>query len=947
MSASLNATKATAGKRAKRHDRDKYYRLAKEQGYRSRAAFKLLQINKKYKFLSKAKTVIDLCAAPGGWTQVARNSLPSTGTVIALDILPIRPIPNVITHVADITTGKGQSLIRQSMSGSLADVVLCDGAPNVGGAFEKDSYLQNEIVLHSLKCACQHLMQNGTFVTKVYRSADYTSLVWVLKQLFGDVEAVKPASSRQQSAEIFLVCLGFKKPKVIDERFFQPKHVFSQISSDKKAISVFDKDYTKHRRQREGYSEDLDATMRVMKPITEFIDTESPIEMLSESNGFKFDTEADKSIEATMTDDIRESCDDLKLLGKSEFKSLLQWRERFKKMRKEEEEGSDDDEVKEKKPKRVLTEEEREEEIMEEIREMKEKRIRKKKREKKKEREASAKLRRRKVMGMESNAQLEEEQEGIFSLDGVGSKVAHVGDVNLDNVPAEAIDYDGSDSDKGPEGGDGSDSDSDSDKMEDEMDAAYELFLSKTKNAEAKAGTRRAKRKKKEERRRLEEQAGEDVEQMAMGGEQQRYLELLSKGQGRDSDDDSGSSSDDGFFDEPEEGGVKGMKTTRKKSKGLLVDLEGEDADEVKARNFFADSIFEDEEEEVMEGGGAEMGESSSEEEREQEPRRKKQKKAAADKDDDDMDEDEEEGPITGEDVVASMPKTDKQKRHEKRLAANQRLERRDARRAKQKGEDKLEIVNQQEDDDDDLKELDEKTRARVSEARRLIKAGMGGGGGKDDKGGLEIAPKIEAIDDRTYGSDEEDYDSDDHARTLALGTMMLRKSKAKQLVDASYNRFSWNDPKDLPDWFQDDESRHYRPQLPLPPALVQKMKDRFMTMAAKPIAKVAEARARKSKRANLALKAAKKKAEQVAQSSEMSETQKLKAISKAMKGRQGGEGSGKTYVVAKKNGGKQGGKGVKLVDKRLKSDKRGMDRAKKKGKKGGLTGGKRRRHHS
>jgi len=945
MSSSLAATKATAGKRAKRHDRDKYYRLAKEQGYRSRAAFKLLQINKKYKFLSKAKTVIDLCAAPGGWTQVARNSLPSTGTVIALDILPIRPIPNVITHVADITTGKGQSLIRQSMSGSLADVVLCDGAPNVGGAFEKDSYLQNEIVLHSLKCACQHLMQNGTFVTKVYRSADYTSLIWVLKQLFGDVEAVKPASSRQQSAEIFLVCLGFKKPKVLDERFFQPKHVFSQISSDKKAISVFDKDYTKHRRQREGYSEDLDATMRVMKPISEFIDTESPIEMLSESNGFTFDTEADKSIEATMPDVIRESCDDLKLLGKSEFKSLIQWREKLKKMRKEEEEDRDDEPT-QKKPKRVLTEEEREEEIMEEIRAMKEKRIRKKKREKKKEREASAKLRRRKVMGMESNAQLEEEQEGIFSLDGVGSKVAHVGDVNLDNVPAEAIEYDDKSSESERE--ENNNSDSDDSEMGDELDAAYELFLSKTKNAEAKSGTRRAKRKKKEERRRLEEQVGDDAQQMAEGGEHQRYLEMLSKGgQANDSDDDSGSSSDDGFFDEPVH---PGKKTTRKKSKGLIVDLEGEDADEVKARNFFADPIFgDDDRDSDSDGNGDERGgdmmdegdsgDSASSDEETRKPRKKQKKTNNPSSDSEDSSSSS--GPITADDILASMPKTDKQKRHEKRIAASERLERRDARRAKQKGEEKLEIVDQE---DDDLKELDEKTRARVSEARRLIKAGMGGDA-KDDKGGLEIAPKIAVIDDRTYGSDQEDYDSDDHARTLALGTMMLRKSKAKQLVDASYNRFSWNDPKDLPDWFQDDESRHYRPQLPLPPALVQKMKDRFMTMAAKPIAKVAEARARKSKRANLALKAAKKKAEAVAQSSEMSETQKLKAITKAMKGK-GNEGSGKTYVVAQKGKSKQGGKGIKLVDKRLKSDKRGMDRKGKK-KKGGLTGGKRMRHHS
>lgn len=89
----------------------------------------------------------------------------------------------------------------------------------------------------------------------------------------------------------------------------------------------------------------------------------------------------------------------------------------------------------------------------------------------------------------------------------------------------------------------------------------------------------------------------------------------------------------------------------------------------------------------------------------------------------------------------------------------------------------------------------------------------------------------------------------------------MLRKHRAKDLVDAAYNRFSWNDDSDLPDWFVDDEKRHYRPQVPLPPALVEQMKSKFMSLATKPIKKVAEARARKRKRATQRLANAKKKA--------------------------------------------------------------------------------------
>ena len=107
----------------------------------------------------------------------------------------------------------------------------------------------------------------------------------------------------------------------------------------------------------------------------------------------------------------------------------------------------------------------------------------------------------------------------------------------------------------------------------------------------------------------------------------------------------------------------------------------------------------------------------------------------------------------------------------------------------------------------------------------------------------------------------QEPYDDDDRARQLALGTMMLRKHRAKDMVDAAYNRFSWNDDADLPDWFVDDEKRHHRPQVPLPPALVEQMKNKFMSLATKPIKKVAEARARKRKRATQRLANAKKKA--------------------------------------------------------------------------------------
>ena len=307
------------------------------------------------------------------------------------------------------------------------------------------------------------------------------------------------------------------------------------------------------------------------------------------------------------------------------------------------------------------------------------------------------------------------------------------------------------------------------------------------------------------------------------------------------------------------------------------------------------------------------------------------------------------------------MPKTDKQKRHEKRLKAIAREERRQTRQAKKLGEQEGEFALVPAEDVGDEEEemeaiskmegLSEEKKQKLLQARKLIKAGMGAVGGEDaDDKGFEVVEAdrpLPVMDTRKYDSDHEEYDSDDYAKTMALGTMMLRKSKAKALVDASYNRYAWNDPDDLPEWFVDDESRHYRPQLPIPPALLQKMKEKMVALSTRPIAKVAEARARKSRKAKLKLTAAKKKAQALAGSSEMSEAMKLKQISKALRSADGKKG-GKEYIVAKK--GRKGVKGAVMVDKRMKNDKRAMERTTKKkktGKKGGLTGGKRRRHHS
>jgi len=1048
--------------------------LAKEQGFRSRAAFKLAQINRKFSLLQNARTVLDLCAAPGGWTQVCSRALPpdSSTTIVAVDILPMRAMKNVITLVGDITTEKCKAAIRSEMQGAGADVVLCDGAPNVGASYDRDAYEQNELALHALKCAAEHLKKDGAFVTKLYRSQDYSAYLWVAKQFFRSVQAVKPSASRSQSAEIFLVCENYIAPDKIDPRMFDPKCVFEQVdgqaagggdksqTGEKAAkVNIFHKEFGKRVRSRNGYDmSSLDASMRKIGSAAAFLEGGSdndPIQMLSDCTGLAFFCPVCKDAPKTSepqcncrsylehrltTGEVKMCLSDLKVLNKADFKGLLIWREKMRSERKAAAaaaaedgdsiaSGSGDEGGGE------MDSDAEDEQVQSEIQQLRLKKVREQKRRKKKERELAAKRRRRAAYGMDLNAIDVPDNDKIFSL----ATITNAGDleaareVDLEKVTEDqlAIGEDGVDSDDGEaglkiKGTSKDDSDDENEKnysLEEELDAAYNRYLSNTNDGMAKSGTKMAKRTKKLQRQKALEEAREDVEMVGAGkndaagvsGDAKAYAELLGGGK-RDSDD----SDDSDDYDSEEDGNVVRDGSDKKK---VVGDDDGEEEDDsveeaedkpknnklskakpskkaveeeepssnplifkladdpasVKTSRWFSNPLFdsiegaamsasfaadraatndEADDDDAVEADGVQNMDSDDEDER---PAKKRKKQPRRSKKDDD---DKEDAHVDAEDIIASMPKTDKQKRHEKRLKSIERMERRNARREREAGmEGGFKVAPVEDDDDMSLdgagggkkskKAMSEKEKKKQSEARALIKAGIGnatqggGGGGKDDS--FEVVPTaLPVMDSRKYDSENEDYDSDDHAKTLALGTMILRKSKEKAMVDASYNRYAWNDPADLPDWFVDDENRHYRPQLPIPPELVEKMKAKYFHLATKPIAKVAEARARKSKMAKSKLAAAKRKAEAVANSNEMSEAMKLKAISKAMRGKEASR-PGKTYVVSKKGGGSKGGKGIKLVDRREKSDKRAMERIgkkKKHGKKGGLTGSKRRRQH-
>jgi 23S rRNA (uridine2552-2'-O)-methyltransferase len=187
--------------------KDQFRRLAKEQGYRSRSAFKLKQINESYKILNRGHCVVDIGCAPGGWIQIALAEVGPKGKVIGIDIKKIEPLPEAFVIQGSIEDeGIINSILK--ISNSHVDVVLSDLSPNVSGNWDLDHARQIDLTRTALKFSNKILKKGGNAVLKVFQGDMLNELIVELKKEFKKVIRTKPNASRQVSSEIYLICIG-------------------------------------------------------------------------------------------------------------------------------------------------------------------------------------------------------------------------------------------------------------------------------------------------------------------------------------------------------------------------------------------------------------------------------------------------------------------------------------------------------------------------------------------------------------------------------------------------------------------------------------------------------------------------------------------------------------------------------------------------------------------
>ncbi|KAH7672854.1 tRNA (cytidine(32)/guanosine(34)-2'-O)-methyltransferase protein [Dioscorea alata] len=216
--------------KASKDKRDIYYRKAKEEGWRARSAFKLLQIDEEFDIFRGVKRAVDLCAAPGSWSQVLSRKLyvPAKSStesrdgdlplIVAIDLQPMAPIDGVIQVQGDITNARTAEVVIKHFDGCKADLVVCDGAPDVTGLHDMDEFVQSQLILAALTIVTHVLRVGGKFVAKIFRGKDTSLLYSQLKLFFPYVTFAKPKSSRNSSIEAFAVCENYSPPEGFNQK---------------------------------------------------------------------------------------------------------------------------------------------------------------------------------------------------------------------------------------------------------------------------------------------------------------------------------------------------------------------------------------------------------------------------------------------------------------------------------------------------------------------------------------------------------------------------------------------------------------------------------------------------------------------------------------------------------------------------------------------------------
>ena len=200
------------------HVNDIYVKSAKQRGFRSRAAFKLLEIDERDRLLAPGMTVVDLGAAPGGWSQVTVEKVGARGKVIALDILQMQPIAGVDFICGDFRASAVLQELRSKLQGKAADLVICDMSPNISGVASHDQAQVMELAELTLEFSAQVLKPQGGLLVKVFQGEGFENFLKTVRRRFEEVISRKPKASRGRSSEIYLLGRGLRHTKQADTR---------------------------------------------------------------------------------------------------------------------------------------------------------------------------------------------------------------------------------------------------------------------------------------------------------------------------------------------------------------------------------------------------------------------------------------------------------------------------------------------------------------------------------------------------------------------------------------------------------------------------------------------------------------------------------------------------------------------------------------------------------